>query len=637
MRKLLAISVVVAFMLSAFMSPVVYIIKGTIKNENGNALPNVTIMEKGSRSGVRSASDGSYSISVSNDQATLLFSAIGYESQEVRIESRATIDVILKATQKSLQEVVITGYDTALQGKVAGVQIQDNATRSHSVKIRGISSGYYPPASFNTEAYDPINENGFHKVTDDPLSTFSIDVDAASYSNVRRFLNNNQLPPAGAIRTEEMINYFTYNYPQPAGSDPFSITTEMSDCPWNQEHKLVMIGLQGKKIPTENLPASNLVFLVDVSGSMQSPLKLPLVKASLKLLVDQLREEDNISIVVYAGNAGLVLPATSGSQKTKIRSAIDALEAGGSTAGGQGIKLAYKVARENFAKEGNNRVILCTDGDFNVGASSNDDMERLIEKERESGIFLTVLGYGMGNYKDSKMQILADKGNGNHAYIDGMSEAKKVLVNEFGGTLFTIAKDVKLQVEFNPLKVQGYRLIGYENRMLDKEDFNDDKKDAGELGSGHTVTAIYELIPSGVKSKFLKDVDPLKYQDRKTNHDNAGGNEEMMTVKFRYKTPGGTTSRFIEKVVTDKGVVFSQTSENFRFAASVAEFGMLLRNSEFKARSSFNHVYKTAKAAKGTDTEGYRKEFLTLVRKASALKSNEVDGEDEEDDIVLNN
>jgi Ca-activated chloride channel family protein len=397
-----------------------------------------------------------------------------------------------------------------------------------------------------------------------------------------------------------------------------------------------MIGLQGKRIPTENLPPSNLVFLIDVSGSMENPLKLPLVKASMKLLTNQLREQDRISIVVYAGNAGLVLPATSGSNKIKIKESIDALEAGGSTAGGQGIQLAYKVAKENFIKNGNNRVVLCTDGDFNVGMSSNDEMERLIEKERQTGVFLTVLGYGMGNYKDSKMQILADKGNGNHAYIDGLGEAKKVLVNEFGGTLFTIAKDVKLQVEFNPAKVQGYRLIGYENRLLNKEDFNDDKKDAGEMGSGHTVTALYEISPVGVKDDLLKNLDPLKYQKNKTVLSKESSNNEVMTIKFRYKAPAGDESLLIEQPVWDKAIGFNQASENFRFASSVAEFGMLLSNSEFKGNSTFNHVFVTAKAAKGSDTEGYRKEFIALVKKASYLKSKEVDGE-EDDDVVLKN
>jgi len=618
----------------------VHSVKGIIKDEDGNSLAGVSIMEKGAINATTSAPGGAYNITVKDKNATLVFSYVGYESKEVKVKGRQVVDIILKAAQQKLQEVVVTGYDSQpLQGRAAGIAVNGNAGSASKMKIRGATTfnGYYSNNDFNTESYDHISENEFHKVTDDPLSTFSIDVDAASYSNVRRFLNANQLPPAGAVRIEEMINYFSYHYPQPTNAAPFSINTELSDCPWNTKHKLVMIGLQGKKIPMENLPSSNLVFLIDVSGSMQDPLKLPLVKASMKLLTDQLREQDKISMVVYAGNAGLVLPATSGSNKTKIKEAIDALEAGGSTAGGQGIKLAYKIAKENFLKEGNNRVILCTDGDFNIGASSNDEMERLIEQERQSGIFLTVLGYGMGNYKDSKMQILADKGNGNHAYIDGMNEAKKVLVNEFGGTLFTIAKDVKLQVEFNPAKVQGYRLIGYENRMLNKEDFNDDKKDAGELGSGHTVTAMYEIIPAGVKDTFLKDVDPLKYQKNKAVANVSSPAEEMMTVKFRYKAPNGDKSLLIEQAVLNKGIAFANASENFRFASCVAEFGMLLRNSDFKNGASFNHVFKTAKAAKGTDAEGYRKEFISLVKKASVLKSKEAVDEDDDDDVVLNN
>ena len=638
MRKsILLLTASLMLLVLGFRPSTTHLVKGTVKDESGNTLSNVTITEKGRRTGTTSGSDGSYSITVSDKNATLVFSYLGHETQEVKVKGLAVVDVVLKAAQQSLQEVVVTGYDRALQGRVAGIAINGNNSNKR-MKVRGAPAvnGYFSNNTFNTEEYDGITENSFHKTTDDPLSTFSIDVDAASYSNVRRFLNSNQLPPAGAVRVEEMINYFSYNYPQPTGKDPFSINTELSECPWNKDHKLVMIGLQGKKIPTENLPPSNLVFLIDVSGSMQSELKLPLVKSSMKLLVEQLREEDKISIVVYAGSAGLVLPATSGSNKTKIKEAIDALEAGGSTAGGQGIKLAYKVAKENLMKGGNNRVILCTDGDFNVGASSNDEMERLIEKERESGVFLTVLGYGMGNYKDSKMQLLADKGNGNHAYIDGMSEAKKVLVSEFGGTLFTIAKDVKLQVEFNPAKVQGYRLVGYENRMLQKEDFNDDKKDAGELGSGHTVTAIYEVIPVGVKSDYLKKVDPLKYQEKDIVGTNSSHKGELMTVKFRYKAPDGEKSLLIEHPVLDKDIPFAQTSENFRFAISVAEFGMLLRNSEFKGSSSFDHVFKTAKAAKGTDAEGYRKEFISLVRKASALKSREIE-EEEDDDVVLKN
>jgi Ca-activated chloride channel family protein len=440
---------------------------------------------------------------------------------------------------------------------------------------------------FNTESYDHIVENPFLKTNDNPLSTFSIDVDAASYANVRRFINQQQLPPAGAVRIEELINYFTYNYPQPQRDDPFSINTEISDCPWNAQHKLVLIGLQGKKLSTQNLPASNLVFLIDVSGSMDEEDKLPLVKSSLKLLVDQLRAKDKVAIVVYAGNAGLVLPSTSGEEKIKIKDAIDGLEAGGSTAGGKGIELAYNIAKKNFIKAGNNRVILCTDGDFNVGVSSEDGLQRLIENERQSGIFLSVMGFGTGNYQDSKMQLLADKGNGNHNYIDNLSEARKVFVNEFGGTLFTIAKDVKLQIEFNPEKAQGYRLIGYENRLLNKEDFNDDKKDAGELGSGHTVTALYELIPTGIKDTMLKSVDALHYQKVKALSQ-KDFDDEVINIKLRYKKPDGDKSILIEHPVKDENVTINSTSDNFRFAAAVAEFGMLLRNSQYKGNGAFS-------------------------------------------------
>jgi Ca-activated chloride channel family protein len=361
-----------------------------------------------------------------------------------------------------------------------------------------------------------------------------------------------------------------------------------------------------------------MVFLIDVSGSMDEPDKLPLVKQSIKLLADQLRDQDKVAIVVYAGNAGLVLPSTSGENNMDIKDAIDKLEAGGSTAGGAGIKLAYKIAKQHFIKGGNNRVILCTDGDFNVGTSSDDELERMIEQERKSGVFLTVLGFGTGNYQDAKMQKLADKGNGNHAYIDGFNEARKVLVNEFGGTLFTIAKDVKLQVEFNPAKVQAYRLIGYENRMLNKEDFNNDKKDAGELGSGHTVTALYEVIPVGVKSDFIESVDKLKYQPESKPLPTAASSE-LMTIKFRYKKPDEDKSKLIEHVVMDQRISINNTTDNFRFAASVAQFGMLLRDSEFKQSSSFDNAWKLANDAMGEDEEGYRAEFLKLIRNARSL------------------
>lgn len=517
-----------------------------------------------------------------------------------------------KPQDSQLNEVVVTGYgiERKLSGKVPGISGPQRSKRQ----------AYQPQyeQDFNTEDYDNIVENRFVEVSTNPLSTFSIDVDGASYSNIRRFLNSGQLPPEGAVRVEEMINYFHYEYPQPQNDQPFSITTEMANCPWNTKNKLVMIGLQGKKIETESLPASNLVFLVDVSGSMQDENKLPLVKSSLKMLIEQLREEDRVSIVVYAGNAGLVLPSTSGSQKQKIRDAISELEAGGSTAGGEGIKLAYKVAKENFTKNGNNRVILCTDGDFNVGVSSDAELVSIIEEERESGVFLTVLGFGTGNYKDNKMQQLANKGNGNHGYIDNISEAKKVLVNEFGGTLFTIAKDVKLQIEFNPAKVRAYRLVGYENRLLNKEDFNNDKKDAGEIGSGHTVTALYEVVPAGVESEFIDSIDPLKYQQ--SNKSTYAGNE-MMTVKFRYKKPDGVKSSLIEHPIREN--ISANTSENFRFVCAVAQFGMLLSDSEFKQGSSFKRVKTLANGAIGKDEEGYRAEFLTLVKKAQQLYKDE--------------
>lgn len=473
----------------------------------------------------------------------------------------------------------------------------------------------------NTEDYDHIVENKFLSPIQEPLSTFAIDVDEAAYSNVRRYLQQGSLPPAGAVRIEEMINYFDYDYVAPQGSEPFAVYTEMATCPWNTKHQLVHIGLKGKEIPTDSLPASNFVFLIDVSGSMDEPNKLPLVQESLKMLVDQLRDKDKVAIVVYAGNAGLVLPSTNGSDKARIKEAINNLDAGGSTAGGEGILLAYKTAKENFIKGGNNRVVLATDGDFNVGVSSEDELVRLIEKERESGVYLSVLGFGMGNYKDNKMQQLADKGNGNHSYIDNNNEARKVLVNEFGSTLFTIAKDVKIQVEFNPSKVQAYRLIGYENRTLAAEDFNDDKKDAGELGSGHTVTALYEVVPVGVEDKFTRSVDSLKYQSNK--REITGSNStEIMTVKLRYKKPDENSSRLLSVAVNDIKQSIESTSNNFRFSAAVAEFGLLLRNSEFKESSTYKQVISLATSSTGADPNGYRKEFIELVKATTSLAKN---------------
>ncbi|CAI2769416.1 YfbK domain-containing protein [Flavobacterium collinsii] len=471
------------------------------------------------------------------------------------------------------------------------------------------------PVEPNDEDYNTFVENAFESPKTAPLSTFSIDVDNASYTNVRRFINNGQTVPKDAVRVEEMVNFFKYNYPQPKDQNPFSIHTELSDSPWNAKNKVLKIGLQGKNIPTENLPASNLVFLIDVSGSMSDLNKLPLLKQSLKILVNELRPKDKVAMVVYAGAAGLVLPPTSGDEKKIIIEALEKLNAGGSTAGGAGIELAYKIAAENFIKDGNNRVILATDGDFNVGNTSNSDMEKLIEDKRKTGVFLTCLGYGMGNYKDSKMEILADKGNGNYAYIDNIQEANRFLGKEFKGSMFAIAKDVKIQIEFNPKQVQAYRLIGYENRKLRPEDFKNDAIDAGELGSNHTVTALYEIIPAGVKSDFLaQQADDLKYT--KVEEVGANYNNELATIKFRYKKPDGNKSIELVQVIENKTVALEKASDDFKFSSSVAWFGLKLRDSKLISDKSPDAILKLAKQGLSNDTEGYKAEFIRLIEAA---------------------
>jgi Ca-activated chloride channel family protein len=594
-------------------------VKGVVYSSyDGNPLQKVEVTVKGSSIKTLSDSKGQFSIQVPESRKVLVFKLSGYERKEIKIKGRTWIEIYMDPVIKEQK----LEYDVAEEAVMPSVF-------SRKAKMMGVNAGNHGAGytgvaydatytQHNTEEYDAIEENIFHKALNKPLSTFSIDVDAASYSNIRRFINYGQMPPKDAVRIEEMINYFSYDYPQPDNKHPFSIYSEISECPWNPKHKLVHIGLQGKTIPTENLPPSNLVFLLDVSGSMSSANKLPLLKSAFRMLVQNLRKEDRVAIVVYAGAAGLVLPSTPGDETTTILEALNKLEAGGSTAGGQGIKLAYKVAQENYMENGNNRIILATDGDFNIGASSNGEMQRLIEEKRKSGVFLTVLGFGMGNYKDSKMEILADKGNGNYAYIDNAQEAKKVLVNEFGGTLFTIAKDVKIQVEFNPTKVQAYRLIGYENRKLNDEDFNDDKKDAGELGAGHTVTALYEIIPVGVKSPFLKDIDELRYQKNEPEQITGSGNELMM-VKLRYKQPDGLTSKLIENPIKDKEIRINERSDNFKFSAAVAGFGMLLRDSEFKGELTYEDIVALAKTSMGEDKEGYRAEFIKLVRSAQGM------------------
>ena len=584
-----------------------FIVKGKVTDAaDGSGIIGCTVQVKGTTRSTITNVDGEYTIRADKGEK-LVFSYIGYEKQEAGVKSER-LNIRLKTSSQVLEECVVVGYGTQKMVSLCGAV-------GHVTP--GIMASRMYADGMNAEEYKEIAENNFKTVSESPLSTFSIDVDAASYSNMRRYINKGELPPADAIRTEELINYFSYDYPQPTGNDPVKITTEVGACPWNVKHRLVRIGLKAKEIPTDKLPVSNLVFLIDVSGSMYGPQRLGLVQSSLKLLVNNLRDEDRVAIVVYSGSAGEKLPSTSGSDKQKIREAIDELTAGGSTAGGAGIKLAYKMAKQNFVKGGNNRIILCTDGDFNVGVSSDEGLEKLIEQERKSGVFLTVLGYGMGNYKDSKMQVLAEKGNGNHAYIDNLQEANRVLVNEFGATMHTVAKDVKLQIEFNPSQVQAYRLIGYESRLLKDEDFNNDAKDAGEMGAGHTVTAFYEVVPAGIKSDFTGKVDDLKYQKTKPAPAVTNNSKELLTVKLRYKAPDGNTSKKIEQPLIDDKK--EKVSSDFRFASAVAMFGQLLRDSDFKGDATYDKVISLAKTSLDNDEKGYRREFIRLAETAEGL------------------
>lgn len=572
---------------------------------DGTSITGCSVVNNRSKSGAITDVNGRYSIQAQKGDV-LLFRFIGYK-EEKRVVESVKLDVKMKTDDVALEECVVVGYGTMKTKAVTGAYVAVCPTVMYDMDAR-----------MNTEEYGRIQENGFKSVADTPLSTFSIDVDPASYSNMRRFINRGELPPADAIRTEELVNYFSYDYPKPTGNDPVKITVEAGTCTWNTAHRLVRIGLKAKEIPTEQLPASNLVFLIDVSGSMWGANRLDLVKSSLKLLVNNLRNKDKVAIVTYAGSAGVKLEATSGGDKQKIREAIDELTASGSTAGGAGIHLAYQIAKKNFISDGNNRIILCSDGDFNVGVSSAEGLEQLIEKERKSGVHLTVLGYGMGNYKDKKIQVLAEKGNGNHAYIDNLQEANRVLVGEFGATLHTVAKDVKLQVEFNPSQVQAYRLIGYESRLLKDEDFNNDAKDAGDMGAGHTVTAFYEVIPAGVKNEYVGKVDDLKYQKKEKMTLKPTGSDELLTVKLRYKAPDKDVSRKMElPFVDNKG---DSVSSDFRFASAVAMFGQLLRDSDFKGTADYDKVIKLAKQGLNNDERGYRREFIRLVEAAKGLE-----------------
>jgi len=467
------------------------------------------------------------------------------------------------------------------------------------------------------DTYAKIEENAFCPVAREPLSTFALDVDRASYANVRRYLQEGQLPPRDAVRVEELLNYFSYDLPAPAADspDPVRISTELSDCPWAPGHQLARIGIQAKKVEMASLPPANLVFLVDVSGSMLGDDRLPLVQAGLRLLVRQLRPQDHVALVAYAGAAGLVLPPTPGSQPEVLLDAIDRLTAGGSTAGGEGLRLAYAVAQQNFQKEGTNRVILASDGDFNVGESSDATLEQLIVNERESGVFLTVLGVGRGNLRDNRMELLADKGNGNYAYLDNLDEARRTLVAQVGGTLFTVAKDAKLQVEFNPARVASYRLIGYENRLLANEDFNNDRKDAGELGAGHTVTALYEVVPADAANQL---VDRLKYQ-ADAGSPTPSPSADVLTVKLRYQAPQGSTSRLLSQPLAGAAVPITQASADQQFAAGVAEFGLLLRQSAQRGSATYASAAQLAQAGRGPDPEGYRAELVRLAQLAEGM------------------
>ncbi|WP_353196283.1 von Willebrand factor type A domain-containing protein [Parapedobacter defluvii] len=618
MKPIIFFTTVLTLSLVGYRTPTSLTISGKVYDQHtGAALVGVAVSVEGSRLATQTDSNGQYAISAEAGQF-LLFSYIGYETKRIKVGKKKMLDVSLVQSQTSLDEVVVVGLGTqersALVGSATGLTIGNRSVKMY-VPDR------FPRYPENTESYKGITENRFLNPLDEPLSTFAIDVDAASYSNFRRFINNGQLPPTDAVRIEEMINYFQYELEGPSNREPVAIHTELAVAPWNSQHHLLRIGLKAKSMPADELPASNLVFLIDVSGSMMDANRLPLAQASMKMLVDQLRDNDHVAIVTYAGSAGVVLESTPGNQKTKIKDAIDALSAGGSTAGGAGLQLAYRIARQHFIKGGNNRVIRASDGDFNVGPSSDGDMEQLIAKERQSGISLSVLGFGMGNLKDSKMELLADKGHGNYAYIDNITEARKAMVTEFGSTLFTVAKDVKVQVEFNPAKVQAYRLLGYENRLLEKEDFNNDEKLGGDMGVGHTVTALYEIVPVGVKSAYPGQVDPLKYQPVKERPTAAPSNE-VATVKFRYKDPDGDESRLQQVAVAERPVELANASMDFRFASAVAELGMLLRNSDYKQQADYDQLIMRAKASKGTDDEGYRAEFIRLAESAKLLAGN---------------
>jgi Ca-activated chloride channel homolog len=607
-------------------------VEGFVRDGAGRPIPGARVMAIGTALDAGSDSTGHYLLpAVPTGRVRLRASASGY----IAVHEEAVIRAAAVARRDFTLAPQVRARDEVAQASGQALERHKDTERVGAAVAPSVAPAEpwrQRQEEWNTEAYARIEENRFLPVASSPVSTFSIDVDAASYSNVRRFLAQGTLPPADAVRLEEMVNYFPYRYPDRAGEHPFGLIADAGPCPWANDHRLVRVALQARRVDTRELPPSNLVFLVDVSGSMQSPDKLPLVKRAFRALVQELRPRDRVAIVVYAGAAGLVLPSTPGSRKSEILDAIDRLEAGGSTAGGAGLKLAYDVAREHFLADGNNRVILATDGDFNVGVSSDAEMIRLVERRREEGTFLTVLGFGTGNLKDTKMEQMADHGNGHYAYIDSYAEARKVFVREFGGTLFTVAKDVKIQLEFNPARVQAYRLLGYENRLLAREDFADDRKDAGELGAGQAVTALYEIVPVGAEPVALAD-DGLAYQDVSVRP-SARRSRELLTVRVRYKLPTGAESRLLSRPVTDRD---AEPDGDFRFASAVAGFAMLLRDSEHRGTASFERTIALARGARGSDVEGYRAEFVGLVKTARELMapSDEVRDRDSSPPVPL--
>jgi Ca-activated chloride channel family protein len=595
-------------------------IRGKVVDSGGGVIPGATIeiMLNGAHvSSVVTNEKGEFEVNgLGPGDYVVTASLTGFRTltRSVRLaEGALPAFVQLQLEVGALTEIVaVTAASPTLETSRSSVSVRGGKVRA--LRPEAAATG----RPFSTAEYDSIKENGFTRVKDAPLSTFSVDVDTASYANVRRFLSQGSLPPADAVRVEELINYFHFDYPVPSDGRPFSVTTEIGPCPWNTRHSLALVGLRSAPIAQERTPPRNLVFLLDVSGSMTPPNRLPLVKSAMMLLTSTLREEDRVAIVVYAGASGVALPSTSGSQRAEIDRAIQELRAGGSTNGAAGINLAYQIATEHFVKDGINRVILATDGDFNVGVTSNGELVKLIERKREAGVFLSVLGVGDDNLNDAMMEKLADTGNGNYAYLDSLQEAQRVLVAQAGATLVTVAKDVKIQVEFNPRQVQGYRLVGYEDRVLANEDFKDDRKDAGDMGAGHHVTALYEIVRANERNEELPSIDPLKYQTAPSA--TKGHGDELMTVKFRYKTPHGSKSAPLEVPVKARA---DAASPNLGFAAAVAEFGMLLRDSPYKAKASWRQVTDLAALYRGEDSDGYRAEFIRLVDLASALKRKE--------------